>query len=71
MKARLLPLEQFAICRSQFFRGLCCDQTNDYVGAMAMVKFGREHHGGSDLRRVCATKRANYNIAGLQRPSRS
>jgi len=29
---------------------------------MAMAKFGREHYGGSDLRRVCAWKGADYDI---------
>ncbi len=71
MKSRLLPVAQFAVGRSQFFRSLCCDQTNNYVRPMAMVKFSREHHSGSDLRRVCATKGANHNVAGPQRPSRS
>lgn len=71
MKSRLLPVAQFAIRRSQFLRWLCRDQTNDYVRPMTMVKFSREHHGGSELRRVCARKRADYNVTGLQRPSRS
>jgi len=38
---------------------------------MAMVEFSRKHHSGSDLRRVCATKHANDNVAGPQGPSRS
>ena len=71
MKSRLSPVAQFAIRWSQFHRGLRCDQTNDYVRPMAMVKFGREHHGGSDLHGVCAWKRADYDITWLQRPSRS
>jgi hypothetical protein len=71
LKSRLPPVAQFAISRSQFLWGLRCDQTNDYVRPMAMVKFGREHHGGPNLCRGCAWKRTGYDIAWLQRPSRS
>jgi len=71
MKPSLPPIVQFAICRSQFFRGLCCDQTNDYVGPVTMVKFSREQHSGSDLRRVCAWERTDHDITRLQCPSRS
>jgi hypothetical protein len=71
MKSCLLPIGQFAIRRSQFLGGLCCDQTNDYVRPMTMVKLSREHHGGSDLRRVRAWKRGDHDITWLQRPSRS
>jgi hypothetical protein len=35
-----------------------------------MVKLSRLHHSGPDLRRVCAWKRTNYDIARLQQPSR-
>ena len=71
MKSRLLPIAQFAICRSQFLRGLCCDQTNDYIRPMTMVKLSREDHSGTDLGRVYTWKRADYDITWLQRPSRS
>jgi len=71
MKSGLSPIAQFAIRRSQFFRGLCRDQTNDYVRPMTLVKLSREHHTGPDFRRVCAWKRADYDIARLQRSSRS
>ena len=71
MEACLSPIAQFTIRRGQFFRGLCCDQANDYIGPMTMVKFGREHHSGADLSRVCARKCADYDVTWLQRPSRS
>ena len=71
MKSRLSPIAQCAIRRSQFLRGLCCDQTDDYVRPMTMVKLSREHHSGPDLRRVCACKCADYDITRLQVPSRS
>ena len=50
---------------------LRCDQADQYVRPMAMVKLGREHHGGSDLHHVCAWKRADYDITWLQCHSRS
>jgi len=71
MESRQSPVAQFAIGRSDFLRGLCCDQTNDHVRPMAVVKFGREHHGGPDLRCVCARKCADHDVTWLQRPSRS
>jgi len=71
VKPCLPPIAQFAIGRSQLFGRLCCDETKDYVGTVTMVKFSREHDSGSDLRRVCAWERADYDITRLQRPSRS
>jgi hypothetical protein len=40
MKPRLLPVTQFAVCWSQFPRSLSCDQTDNYVRPVAMVKLG-------------------------------
>ena len=70
MKSRLSPVAQFAIRRSQFLRKLCCDQTNDHVRPMAMVKLVRQHHGWPNLRRVCAWKGADHDVTWPQNPSR-
>jgi hypothetical protein len=71
MQPCLSPVTQLAICRRRLPRSLCCDQTHDDVGPMAMVEFCREHDGRPDLRRLGARKCAYHDIAGLQRPSRS
>ncbi len=70
-KPRVPPIEQFAIGRSQFPRGLCRDRTNDRVGTIAMIELRGKYHGGPHLGRVGAGKRAGNDVAGFQTPSRS
>jgi len=71
MKSRVPPIPQFAIGGSQFSRRLCRDQTNDRVRTIAVIEFCGKHHGGSHLGRVGAGKRADYDVARFQIPSRS
>jgi hypothetical protein len=71
MKSRLSPVTQLAIGRSQLSGRLCGDQANDNVGPMTMIQFCRQHHGRPDFGRIGARKSANYDVAGLQRPSLS
>lgn len=40
VQSLLSPIAQFAIGRSKLLRGLSCDQTDDYIGPVAMIKLG-------------------------------
>jgi hypothetical protein len=71
MKPRVPPIAQFAVGGSQFYRGLCRDQTNDHIRTVVLIEFCGKHHGGSHLGRIDARKSADYDVAGFQTPSRS
>ena len=66
MKSRLSPVAYFAVCRTEFYRDLGCDQAYNDVRSMPVVQFSRKHYGRPDLRRVCAWKCADYDITWLQ-----